>query len=179
VYQAGKLQDAVNNARTGEADREVIETMNTIAANSQRIEDITSVINSIAFQTNILALTPRLKPPAGTQGRDLRWWQRKSVPWRRRAPAAKDIENLIAQSVSSVKRFSAGESLGEDPAIINSVNKVNALMEQISVASEEQSRGIGQVGQAVTEMDGVTQQTPPWCRSPRPRPPRWKSRRNT
>ena len=58
VNQAGKLvQDAVNNARTGEAvTREVIDTMNTIAANSKRIEDITSVINSIAFQTNILAL---------------------------------------------------------------------------------------------------------------------------
>ncbi|WP_417635171.1 methyl-accepting chemotaxis protein, partial [Enterobacter hormaechei] len=72
VYQAGKLvQDAVNNARTGEAvTREVIETMNTIAANSQRIEDITSVINSIAFQTNILALNAAVEAArAGTQGR--------------------------------------------------------------------------------------------------------------
>ena len=164
VYQAGKLvQDAVNNARTGEAvTREVIETMNTIAANSQRIEDITSVINSIAFQPNILALNAAVEAArAGTQGRgfavvatEVRTLAQKS------AVAAKDIENLIAQSVSSVKNGSqlvnrSGEVIH---AIINSVNKVNALMEQISVASEEQSRGIGQVGQAVTEMDGVTQQ---------------------
>ncbi|HED2376357.1 TPA: Tar ligand binding domain-containing protein, partial [Citrobacter freundii] len=154
VYQAGKLvQDAVNNARTGEAvTREVIETMNTIAANSQRIEDITSVINSIAFQTNILALNAAVEAArAGTQGRgfavvatEVRTLAQKS------AVAAKDIENLIAQSVSSVKNGSqlvnrSGEVIH---AIINSVNKVNALMEQISVASEEQSRGIGQVGQA-------------------------------
>ncbi len=164
VHQAGKLvQDAVNNARTGEAvTREVIETMNTIAANSQRIEDITSVINSIAFQTNILALNAAVEAArAGTQGRgfavvatEVRTLAQKS------AVAAKDIENLIAQSVTSVKSGSqlvnrSGEVIH---AIINSVNKVNALMEQISVASEEQSRGIGQVGQAVTEMDGVTQQ---------------------
>ncbi|MBU0091974.1 Tar ligand binding domain-containing protein, partial [Escherichia coli] len=96
VYQAGKLvQDAVNNARTGEAvTREVIETMNTIAANSQRIEDITSVINSIAFQTNILALNAAVEAArAGTQGRgfavvatEVRTLAQKS------AVAAKDIE---------------------------------------------------------------------------------------
>lgn len=76
------------------------------------------------------------------------------------AVAAKDIESLIAQSVSSVKNGAqlvnrSGEVID---SIISSVNKVHTLMEQISVASEEQSRGIGQVGQAVTEMDGVTQQ---------------------
>ena len=138
VYQAGKLvQDAVNNARTGEAvTREVIETMNTIAANSQRIEDITSVINSIAFQTNILALNAAVEAArAGTQGRgfavvatEVRTLAQKS------AVAAKDIENLIAQSVSSVKNGSqlvnrSGEVIH---AIINSVNKVNALMEPVS-----------------------------------------------
>ncbi len=164
VSQAGKLvQDAVNNAHTGETvTREVIETMNTIAANSKRIEDITSVINSIAFQTNILALNAAVEAArAGAQGRgfavvasEVRTLAQKS------AVAAKDIENLIAQSVASVKDGAelvnrSGEVID---AIIVSVNKVNTLMEQISVASEEQSRGIGQVGQAVTEMDGVTQQ---------------------
>jgi len=164
VHQAGKLvQDAVKNAHTGEAvTREVIETMNTIAGNSKRIEDITSVINSIAFQTNILALNAAVEAArAGTQGRgfavvasEVRTLAQKS------AVAAKDIENLIAQSVVSVKSGTelvnrSGEVID---AIIASVNKVNTLMEQISVASEEQSRGIGQVGQAVTEMDGVTQQ---------------------
>ncbi|RSK70933.1 HAMP domain-containing protein [Enterobacter huaxiensis] len=164
VFQAGKLvQDAVKNAHTGEAvTREVIQTMNTIASNSKRIEDITSVINSIAFQTNILALNAAVEAArAGTQGRgfavvasEVRTLAQKS------AVAAKDIEGLIAQSVSSVKNGAelvnrSGEVID---SIISSVNKVNALMEQISVASEEQSRGIGQVGQAVTEMDGVTQQ---------------------
>jgi methyl-accepting chemotaxis protein-3 (ribose and galactose sensor receptor) len=164
VYQAGKLvQDAVKNAHTGEAvTREVIDTMNTIAANSKRIEDITSVINSIAFQTNILALNAAVEAArAGTQGRgfavvasEVRTLAQKS------AVAAKDIESLIAQSVSSVKNGAelvsrSGEVID---SIISSVNKVNTLMEQISVASEEQSRGISQVGQAVTEMDGVTQQ---------------------
>ncbi|EMC9750863.1 Tar ligand binding domain-containing protein [Enterobacter cloacae] len=164
VYQAGKLvQDAVKNAHTGEAvTREVIETMNTIAANSKCIEDITSVINSIAFQTNILALNAAVEAArAGTQGRgfavvasEVRTLAQKS------AVAAKDIESLIAQSVSSVKNGAelVGRSGEVIDSIISSVNKVNTLMEQISVASEEQSRGISQVGQAVTEMDGVTQQ---------------------
>ncbi|EOZ5064844.1 methyl-accepting chemotaxis protein [Enterobacter cloacae] len=164
VYQAGKLvQDAVKNAHTGEAvTREMIETMNTIAANSKRIEDITSVINSIAFQTNILALNAAVEAArAGTQGRgfavvasEVRTLAQKS------AVAAKDIESLIAQSVSSVKNGAelVGRSGEVIDSIISSVNKVNTLMEQISVASEEQSRGISQVGQAVTEMDGVTQQ---------------------
>lgn len=164
VCQAGKLvQDAVKNAHTGEAvTREVIETMNTIAANSKRVEDITSVINSIAFQTNILALNAAVEAArAGTQGRgfavvasEVRTLAQKS------AVAAKDIEHLIAQSVTSVKNGTelvnrSGEVID---SIITSVNKVNSLMVAISVASEEQSLGIGQVGQVITEMDGVTQQ---------------------
>ena len=164
VHQAGALvQDAVKNARTGETvTREVIETMNTIAANSKHIEDITSVINSIAFQTNILALNAAVEAArAGTQGRgfavvasEVRTLAQKS------AVAAKDIENLIAQSVSSVKNGAelVNHSGSVIDSIISSVNKVNTLMSQISVASEEQSRGIAQVGQAVTEMDSVTQQ---------------------
>lgn len=164
VQQAGKLvQDAVKDARTGESvTREVIDTMNTIASNSQHIEDITSVINSIAFQTNILALNAAVEAArAGTQGRgfavvasEVRSLAQKS------AVAAKDIEHLISQSVSSVKVGAqlvnrSGEVID---SIITSVNQVNALMEQIAVASEEQSRGIAQIGQAVAEIDGVTQQ---------------------
>ncbi|HGD4068170.1 TPA: methyl-accepting chemotaxis protein [Enterobacter hormaechei] len=114
------------------------------------------------FQTNILALNAAVEAArAGAQGRgfavvasEVRTLAQKS------AVAAKDIESLIAQSVSSVKNGAqlvnrSGEVID---SIISSVNKVHTLMEQISVASEEQSRGIGQVGQAVTEMDGVTQQ---------------------
>lgn len=157
--------------------------MNTIASNSKRIEDITSVINSIAFQTNILALNAAVEAArAGTQGRgfavvasEVRTLAQKS------AVAAKDIESLIAQSVSSVKNGAelvnrSGEVID---SIISSVNKVHMLMEQISVASEEQSRGIGQVGQAVTEMDGVTQQNAALVQQLPPPRPRWRSRRSS
>ena len=149
-------------ARGGQVVDNVVRTMNDIADSSQQIAHITGVIDSIAFQTNILALNAAVEAArAGTQGRgfavvasEVRTLAQKS------AVAAKDIESLIAQSVSSVKNGAqlvnrSGEVID---SIISSVNKVHTLMEQISVASEEQGRGIGQVGQAVTEMDGVTQQ---------------------
>ena len=164
VHQASQLiQDAVKNAHAGEhVTHEVIKTMGTIAEHSQNIENITSVINSIAFQTNILALNAAVEAArAGSQGRgfavvasEVRTLAQKS------AVAAKDIENLIAQSVSGVKEGTQLVKRSGDviESIISSVNRVNTLMGHISVASEEQSRGISQVGQAVTEMDGVTQQ---------------------
>lgn len=158
--QASKASAAA--ARGGEVVSQAISTMQSIEVASAKIGDITSVIDGIAFQTNILALNAAVEAArAGTQGRgfavvasEVRTLAQKS------AVAAKDIESLIAQSVSSVKNGAelvnrSGEVID---SIISSVNKVNTLMEQISVASEEQSRGISQVGQAVTEMDGVTQQ---------------------
>lgn len=164
VFQAGKLvQDAVKNAHTGEAvTREVIETMNTIASNSKRIEDITSVINSIAFQTNILALNAAVEAArAGEQGRgfavvagEVRTLAQRS------AQAAKEIKALIDDSGERVNAGSqlvneAGATMAE---IVNAVTRVTDIMGEIASASDEQSRGIDQVGQAVAEMDRVTQQ---------------------
>lgn len=164
VHQAGKLvQDAVNNAHTGEAvTREVIETMNTIAANSKRIEDITSVINSIAFQTNILALNAAVEAArAGEQGRgfavvasEVRTLASRS------AQAAKEIEGLISESVRLIDQGSgevvaAGNTMTD---IVDAVKRVTDIMLEIAAASDEQSRGIVQVSQAISEMDKVTQQ---------------------
>ena len=153
---------SANAAEGGDIMKQTIAMMQAISRDNGQIVDIIGVIDSIAFQTNILALNAAVEAArAGAQGRgfavvasEVRTLAQKS------AVAAKDIESLIAQSVSSVKNGAqlvnrSGEVID---SIISSVNKVHTLMEQISVASEEQSRGIGQVGQAVTEMDGVTQQ---------------------
>lgn len=128
----------------------------------KKIEDIISVINGIAFQTNILALNAAVEAArAGEQGRgfavvagEVRNLAQRS------AVAAKEIENLIAESVNIIQTGSeqasrTGEAMN---AIISSVSCVNVLMEHISTASDEQSRGIGQIEQVVTEMDSVTQQ---------------------
>ncbi|MFH8135937.1 methyl-accepting chemotaxis protein [Pantoea osteomyelitidis] len=164
VFQASRLtREAVKNARTGEkVSQEVITTMSRITTSSKKIEDITGVINSIAFQTNILALNAAVEAArAGEQGRgfavvagEVRNLAQRS------AVAAKEIESLISESVSNIQAGSnqvsrTGEAIA---AIIASVTQVDTLMEHISTASDEQSRGISQIEQAVTEMDGVTQQ---------------------
>ncbi|WLS80520.1 methyl-accepting chemotaxis protein [Erwinia pyri] len=164
VFEASRLTgEAVKNARTGEkVSREVIVTMGLINNSSKKIEDITGVINSIAFQTNILALNAAVEAArAGEQGRgfavvaaEVRNLAQRS------AVAAKEIESLIAESVVNIRAGSeqvsrTGEVIG---AIITSVSQVDVLMEHISTASGEQSLGISQIEQAVTEMDSVTQQ---------------------
>ncbi|WP_413737021.1 methyl-accepting chemotaxis protein [Sodalis sp. RH21] len=164
VFQANKMvQDAANTARKGgEIVDEVVESMSSITTSSKKIADITGVINGIAFQTNILALNAAVEAArAGEQGRGFAVvaGEVRSLA-QRSAQAAKEIEGLIAESVERVTTGSqqasrAGETMHN---IVQAVTRVTDLMGEISSASEEQSRGISQVGNAVSEMDGVTQQ---------------------
>ncbi|MDI6957366.1 methyl-accepting chemotaxis protein [Pantoea sp. Pa-EAmG] len=146
----------------GEVVEGVVRTMHDIAGSSKKIADITSVIDGIAFQTNILALNAAVEAArAGEQGRgfavvagEVRNLAQRS------AQAAKEIKGLIEDSVRRVDSGSqlvgtAGNTMGE---IVNAVTRVTDIMGEIASASDEQSRGIDQVGQAVTEMDRVTQQ---------------------
>lgn len=140
----------------------VVQTMRDIASSSQKIADIISVIDGIAFQTNILALNAAVEAArAGEQGRgfavvagEVRNLAQRS------AQAAREIKSLIEDSVSRVDVGStlvesAGETMDES---VNAVTRVTDIMGEIASASDEQSRGIDQVGLAVAEMDRVTQQ---------------------
>ncbi len=139
----------------------VVQTMRDIASSSQKIADIISVIDGIAFQTNILALNAAVEAArAGEQGRgfavvagEVRNLAQRS------AQAAREIKSLIEDSVSRVDVGStlvesAGETMDE---IVNAVTRVTDIMGEIASASDEQSRGIDR-GPAVAEMDRVTQQ---------------------
>jgi PAS domain S-box-containing protein len=146
----------------GQAVNEVVQTMASISASSKKIVDIISVIEGIAFQTNILALNAAVEAArAGEQGRgfavvaaEVRNLAQRS------AAAAKEIKTLIDDSVDKVdigakQVDQAGATMNE---IVTAVKRVTDIMAKISAASNEQSAGIEQVNRAITQMDEVTQQ---------------------
>ncbi|WP_320709638.1 methyl-accepting chemotaxis protein IV [Enterobacter asburiae] len=155
-------QAAMTAKKGGDQASHVASTMQEIATSSQKIGDIISVIDGIAFQTNILALNAAVEAArAGEQGRgfavvagEVRNLASRS------ANAAKEIKVLIEESVSRVQQGStlvdtAAKTMHE---IVTSVTRVNDIMGEIASASDEQRRGIEQVAQAVSQMDQVTQQ---------------------
>jgi methyl-accepting chemotaxis protein len=146
----------------GEVVSQVVHTMSSISESSKKIVDIISVIDGIAFQTNILALNAAVEAArAGEQGRgfavvasEVRNLAQRS------AAAAKEIKTLISDSVDKVQVGTdlvdkAGKTMDE---VVSSVKRVTDIMAEISAASAEQSAGIEQVNQAITQMDDVTQQ---------------------
>jgi methyl-accepting chemotaxis protein len=148
--------------RGGEVVGRVVETMREISSSSEQVAQIISVIEGIAFQTNILALNAAVEAArAGEQGRgfavvagEVRTLAQRS------ATAAREIKELITVSV---ERVNNGTALVDDAGrtmveIVQSVKRVADLMNEISAASGEQRTGIEQVNQAVTQMDEVTQQ---------------------
>ncbi|PHM48342.1 methyl-accepting chemotaxis protein [Xenorhabdus miraniensis] len=162
--QASNLADNASDIarQGGKVVANVVQTMHEIADSSRKISDITGVIDAIAFQTNILALNAAVEAArAGEHGRgfavvagEVRNLAQRS------AEAAKEIKALIEDSVNrtdtgSVLVESAGETMNK---IVDSVTRVTDIMGEIASASDEQSRGITQVGVAISEMDRVTQQ---------------------
>jgi len=149
-------------ARGGAVMAEVVTTMHQIQSSSQRIAEIIGVIDGIAFQTNILALNAAVEAArAGEQGRGFAVvaGEVRSLA-QRSAQAAREIKGLIGDSVDRVETGSrlvgdAGQTMGE---IVSQVRRVSTLISEIAGAANEQSAGIGQVNQAVTQLDHMTQQ---------------------
>ncbi len=148
--------------RGGEAVSQVVTTMKGINDSSKKIADIISVIDGIAFQTNILALNAAVEAArAGEQGRGFAVVasEVRSLAGRS-AEAAKEIRALITASVDRVEQGSAlvdqaGATMSE---VVASIRRVTDIMGEISAASTEQSAGVAQVGEAVGQMDRATQQ---------------------
>ncbi len=146
----------------GEVVGQVVETMKGINDSSKKIADIISVIDGIAFQTNILALNAAVEAArAGEQGRGFAVVasEVRSLAGRS-ADAAKEIKSLITASVERVEQGTAlvdqaGTTMTE---VVGSIKRVTDIMGEISAASSEQSAGVSQVGEAVSQMDQVTQQ---------------------
>ncbi|MET3108550.1 methyl-accepting chemotaxis protein [Oxalobacteraceae bacterium GrIS 2.11] len=162
--QANNLAASASNIaiRGSAVVSQVVETMGSINDSSKKIVDIIGVIDGIAFQTNILALNAAVEAArAGEQGRgfavvasEVRNLAQRS------ASAAKEIKTLIGDSVDKVNAGTqlvdqAGNTMQE---IVESIRRVTDIMTEISLASSEQSAGIDQINQAITQMDDVTQQ---------------------
>jgi methyl-accepting chemotaxis protein len=162
--QATQLAGSAAAAAThgGVAVEQVVTTMGAIDAASKKIADIIGVIDGIAFQTNILALNAAVEAArAGEQGRGFAVVasEVRSLA-QRSAEAAKQIKVLITDSVDKVQAGTeqvaeAGRTMGD---IVSQVKRVNDLIAEISAATLEQTQGIGQVGNAVSQLDQVTQQ---------------------
>jgi methyl-accepting chemotaxis protein len=146
----------------GEVVSQVVETMKDINDSSRKIADIISVVDGIAFQTNILALNAAVEAArAGEQGRgfavvasEVRNLAQRS------AEASKEIKTLITASVQRVEQGAAlvdqaGTTMNE---VVASIKRVAEIVSEISTASTEQSAGVAQVGEAVSQMDQATQQ---------------------
>ncbi|CAE6839289.1 methyl-accepting chemotaxis protein [Paraburkholderia haematera] len=149
-------------ARGGDVVGQVVDVIADMSSSSNRIVDIIGAIEGIAFQTNILALNAAVEAArAGEEGRgfavvagEVRALAQRS------AAAAKEIRELIGDSVAKVRNGAdlaarAGDTMTE---IVTAARNVTAIVSEISVASEEQSRGIDQINRAVTQMDNATQQ---------------------
>ena len=162
--QADQLAQSASSVaiQGGEVVSQVVDTMKGINDSSRKIADIISVIDGIAFQTNILALNAAVEAArAGEQGRgfavvagEVRNLAQRS------AAAAKEIKDLITDSVGRVEQGSAlvdkaGTTMQE---VVGSIRRVTDIMGEISAASSEQSAGVGQIGEAVQQMDHATQQ---------------------
>ncbi len=164
AVQANQLASTASEvaSRGGQVVSQVVSTMDRITSSSKQIVDIITVIDGIAFQTNILALNAAVEAArAGEQGRGFAVVAGEVRTLAGRcAEAAKEIKSLIGASVNQVE---AGSRLVQDAGttmteIVDSVRRVNDIIGEISTASSEQSKGIGQVNIAVNELDRMTQQ---------------------
>ena len=162
--EANQLAASASSVATqgGEVVSQVVDTMRGINESSRKISDIISVIDGIAFQTNILALNAAVEAArAGEQGRGFAVVASEVRALAgRSADAAKEIKALINASVERVEQGSAlvdkaGSTMNE---VVTSIRRVTDIMGEISSASNEQNLGVAQVGEAVSEMDRTTQQ---------------------
>ncbi|WP_457943468.1 methyl-accepting chemotaxis protein [Vreelandella alkaliphila] len=164
ALQASQLANEVTLTarRSGEEVANIVETMQDISASSHQVADIITVIDNIAFQTNILALNASVEAArAGEHGKGFAVVaQEVRSLASRSANAAKEIRTLIDASLGKVDAGTqrvnhAGKTMQD---LVAAVQRVNDIMDEIAAASEEQSNGIGQVNQAVAQMDQVVQQ---------------------